>query len=262
MSVIDLHSHILPGIDDGAESLEQSLELARIYAAAGFTQVVATPHHVPGSRMETSPQAVGLHVLTLNQALQDQGIGLTVLPGMEIALDPGILRLLDARERLGLGDSRYLLVETPFQQLPLSWERILQEIAARGWRVIMAHPERCAQVHARPGVAEALVQAGTFLQANWASFGGGHGQACARTVRTLLARGLIHCLATDSHDPHDRHAGPVPVLAAELETLLGPVNLGLMMRENPARVLRDAPLLAPTPVEFPQPRRWWNVFRR
>lgn len=261
--MIDLHSHILPGIDDGAASLEQSLALARIYVGAGFTRVVATPHHVPGSRLEPSPQAVGLHVLTINQVLEEQGLGLTVLPGMEIALDPIILRLLDAGELLTLAGSRYLLVETPFQQLPLSWERILQAIISRGYRVLMAHPERCAQLAERPDLAQALVQAGAGLQVNWASFAGHHGRACARTVRSLLARGLVHCLATDSHDPDDRHAGRVPALAAELAALAGPVNLGLMTLENPARVLRSDPLLDPTPVAFPEerPRRWWAFFR-
>jgi protein-tyrosine phosphatase len=261
--MIDLHSHILPGIDDGAESLAQSVALARIYIGAGFRQVVATPHHVPGSRLEPSPQAVELHVLTLNQVLGDQGLGLTVLPGMEIALDPIILPLLDAGRLLTLAGSRTLLVETPFQQLPVSWERIIQAIVSRGYRVLMAHPERCAQVADRPELAGALVQAGAGLQVNWASFAGHHGRACARTVRSLLARGLVHCLATDSHDPDDRHAGKVPALAAELAGLAGSANLALMTMENPSRVLRDEPLLAPTPVVFPaeQPRRWWTLFR-
>ena len=141
--MIDLHSHILPGIDDGATDMVQSLEMARIYEDVGFRQVVATPHWMPGTSWVPAPLDIRKKVAALNRAIKGQGIALTVYPGMEISLDVEIPRFLKDQRLQPLAGGAFLLIELPFQWLPVGWEEILFRVLANGYRVLLAHPERC-----------------------------------------------------------------------------------------------------------------------
>ena len=256
--MIDLHSHLLPGIDDGSKSLQESLKMARIYEKAGYGQVVATPHWIPGTSWMPTPGEIRVQVAALNQRIKDQGINLSVLPGMEIALDPKIPPLLDEEKLQPLGQTSYVLIETPFQIFPLGWEQIFFAIESRGYTVLLAHPERCAQLADKPMLFDGFIEKGIYLQINWDSFLGYHGREAARLARYLAAKGYIHCLATDSHDADNRHAGNVQRAAREVKNLVGPKNLQLLARENPARVLGGEPLVPMSrqnPQDTPKSKR-------
>ena len=261
--MIDLHCHILPDIDDGPKSIDQSLEMARGFEEAGYEQVVATPHAVPGTHWMPSPATIRERVAELNQALRDEGIQLTILPGMEIALDPQIPDLLEDGRIQSLADTSYLLIEPPFQRLPLGWEQVFFELTSKGYTPLLAHPERCEQLADKPELLDDLFSMGTYLQVNWGSFLGHHGRKATKTAVYLASRGYIHCLATDSHRPDKQHAGIFRHAPAEVEELAGSQNLGLLARENPLRVLRGEPLIDMA-VEEIRPevkrRRRWGIF--
>jgi len=240
--MIDLHSHLLPGIDDGSKNLQESLKMARIYEKAGYRQVVATPHWIPGTSWMPTPGEIRVQVAALNQRIKDEGINLSVLPGMEIALDPKIPPLLDEEKLQPLGEKSYVLIETPYQMLPLGWEQVFFAIASRGYAVLLAHPERCTQLADKPMLFDAIIEKEIYLQINWDSFLGYQGREAAKLASYLAAKGYIHCLATDSHDADNRHAGNVQRAAREVENLVGPRNLRLLAMENPARVLGGVPL--------------------
>ena len=258
--MIDLHSHLLPGIDDGSKSLQESLKMARIYEKAGYHQVVATPHWIAGTSWMPTPGEIRVQVAALNQSIKDEGINLSVLPGMEIALDPKIPRLLDEKKLQPLGKKSYVLIETPFQMFPMGWEQVFFAIASRGYTVLLAHPERCTQLADKPMLFDTLIEKGIYLQINWNSFLGYHGREAAKLARYLATKGYIHCLATDSHDVDNRHAGNVQRAAREVEKLVGPRNLQLLAKENPARVLDGVPL-APmsrqNSQDTPKSKRRW-----
>lgn len=263
--MIDLHSHLLPGIDDGPKSLQESLKMARIYEKAGYRQVVATPHWIPGTSWMPTPGEIRVQVDSLNQRIKDEGINLSVLPGMEIALDPQIPLLLEEEKLQPLGEKSYVLIETPYQMLPLGWEQVFFAIASRGYAVLLAHPERCTQLADKPMLFDAFIEKGIYLQINWDSFLGYQGRETAKLARYLAAKGYIHCLATDSHDVDHRHAGNVQRAAREVENLVGPHNLQLLAMENPARVLGGEPL---TPMsqqnsqDTPKSKRRWFFGQR
>jgi len=189
------------------------------------------------------PGEIRVQVAALNQSIKDEGINLSVLPGMEIALDPKIPRLLDEKKLQPLGEKSYVLIETPFQMFPLGWEQVFFAIASRGYTVLLAHPERCAQLADKPMLFDALIEKEIYLQINWNSFLGYHGREAAKLARYLAVKGYIYCLATDSHDVYNRHAGNVQRAAREVEKLVGPRNLKLLAKENPARVLGGVPLV-------------------
>jgi len=240
--MIDLHCHILPGIDDGPKTLAESLEMALIFEQAGYSHVVATPHAVPGTTWMPKPEEIRNLLTELNQAIKKAGIKLKVLPGMEIALDPNISELLDQGQVQPLAGTSYVLIEPPFQRLPLGWDQAVFNVLSRGFSVLLAHPERCAQLSAKPQLCDKLIESGVYFQVNWDSFLGHHGRTTQKMAIYLAGKAYIHCLATDSHDAKSRNAIQVQRTAETIEALMGLRNLQLISRENPIRVLRNEAL--------------------
>jgi len=262
--MIDLHCHILPGIDDGPKTLNESLEMARIFEKAGYTHVVATPHTVPGTAWMPKPEEIRNQLSELNQAIKKAGIKLKVLPGMEIALDPNISDLLDHGLVQPLAGTSYVLVEPPFQRLPLGWDQATFNVLSRGYSVLLAHPERCAQLSAKPQLCDKLIESGVYFQVNWDSFLGHHGRNTQKMAIYLAGKAYIHCLATDSHDANSRNAIQVQRTAETIEELVGTRNLQLISKENPIRVLRNEKLKSMESQDVRVPvkkKRRWRFWR-
>jgi len=257
--MIDLHSHILPGIDDGPSTLEESVEMGKLYAQAGFSRVVATPHWVPGSAWMPGRDAVERGVSELNAVLVEKQINVRVYAGMEIAMDSGLGGLFAQGRLPGLAGSSYLLIEAPFQQMPAGWEQVFLELKGKGCGVIMAHPERCGQLAADPAMFDAVVEAGVFLQVNYDSFLGGYGRQAADTAFYLAGRGYAHCLATDSHDTVYRYPGRVQKALDAVEKAVGAEAADVMARQNPENVLAGRALQVPVPAKGGRRKMpWWR----
>lgn len=242
--MIDLHCHILPGVDDGPGTMEESLKMAREFEETGYSRVVATPHFIPKTYWTPHSEKVEEKTNLLNQILEKEGRALRLIPGMEIAMDPSIPELLDRGDVLTLAGTSYVLIEPPFQRLPIGWEEILFSVLASGYRILLAHPERCVHLINEPGLFDELVERGICLQVNWASFQGTYGSEFVRGASLLAKKGYIHCLATDSHTPHDPR-GPDSISRARkrVQDLVGTKDLELISKENPARVLSGDPLV-------------------
>lgn len=249
--MIDLHCHILPGIDDGPKTISESLQLARRFVSAGYSHAVATPHWIFGTSWMHGPKIIRQRVIILNKKMKEAGIRLVVFPGMEIAMDPKIPELLSKGEIGGLGGrpNSYLLIEPPFLRLPLGWEEIFFGVLARGHKVLLAHPERCVQLAEKSSIIDEIIGAGAYLQVNWFSFLGLYGSEAAEMARHLAVKGYIHCLATDSHDTKNRHPGNVKKAAILVEKLIGSQNLALLANKNPLKVLQGKALSPMLPVK-------------
>ena len=261
--MIDLHCHILPDVDDGPKNLDESMEMVRIFKEAGYTRVVATPHQVPGTTWMLSLEEIRTKLAELNHAIKNENIELDVLSGMEIAFDPLIPDLLEKDKLLALGKTSYVLIETPFQQLPLGWEQVVFSILSKGYFILMAHPERCAQLAAGPQLVGRLIESGVYLQVNWDSFLGYHGRAALRMAHYLAENGYIHCLATDSHNPQARHAAHVKLATAKILKLIGRENLERIASENPQRILRNThplPMMKPYPKTTVKKESRWRFW--
>jgi protein-tyrosine phosphatase len=263
IKMIDIHSHILPGLDDGAKNLKQAVEMARVYAETGFRRVIATPHWIAGTSMMPSADSINKDLLILNTALKNNAIELTLFPGMEVGLDPDLPIFLDNDLIHPLAGKRHILIETPFQRFPMGWRGIFSEILTRRFSVIMAHPERCAQLAEKPEIFDDLLDAGVYLQVNWGSFLGHAGPEAREIACYLAEKGYIHCLATDSHDPENRHPGHIRAAAAVLVELAGIDNLKLLAGANPLRILRGEPLEPMVKGERATPpvqKKWWRFW--
>lgn len=235
--------------------MEQAVEMSRIYAKAGFHTVVATPHYLRGTSWCPDPRIIFQRVGEVNRALSEQGIRLRVMAGMEIGMDPDIAEFLCENKLLTLGESSYVLIEVPFQQLPLGWEQILFDVISCGYRVILAHPERCEQLMREPGIFQKLLNIGCLTQIDWGSLLGHHGLKSARLTKELLTNGYVHCLATDSHDLQYRSPKMVKKGLEMLKKMIGEEKTRALAVENPARILDSKTLTLPQPKKPLRKRR-------
>jgi protein-tyrosine phosphatase len=243
--VIDLHTHILPAVDDGPRTLEGSLDLARAAVAAGTRTALATPHVNDDHSIDAERVAAGLD--ELRPALAEAEIPLEVLPGGEIA----IWRLADlddaALRSLALGGGPYLLIESPFSPVVGDFEPLVLDLMMRGHRVLLAHPERCPAFQRDPARLERLVDAGVLVQVTAGSMTGGFGSTVRRFTTDLLRQGLAHVVASDAHDAVKRPPGQTAGFAA-----LGVEAQRQWMTEDVPRAILDG---SPLPERPPLPRR-------
>lgn len=203
--MIDLHSHILPGIDDGPPTVEASLDLARAAVELGTAQIAATPHI--DAHFHLGPADRDAPLGALRAALEAEGIPLTVIPGAEIALER-YLDLTDAElEALRLGDGEFLLLEAPLSTAAGAFDRFLAGLLGRGVRMLIAHPERCPEFQRRPEKLADLVRAGALAQVTAASLAGRFGSPVQDAALHMLAEGLVHDIASDAHSAERRRPG-------------------------------------------------------
>jgi protein-tyrosine phosphatase len=201
--LVDIHCHLLPGIDDGAADLEAALAMARILVADGVRIVVATPHQLGAFTVNRGEQ-VRERVRELQGELDAAGIPLEVLPGGDVRIEADLPRRLAAGDALTLGDrGRHVLLELP-HELYFPIDGLLRELATRGVVGVLSHPERNAGLIAKPQAAAALVDGGCLMQVTAGSFLGGFGPAAQQTAEWMLAEGLVHFVATDAHGPKSR----------------------------------------------------------
>lgn len=244
--MIDLHIHILPGVDDGPGTLDESIALARSVAADGTRVVAATPH--VRDDYPTEPATMERLVAELRQVLEDRDVDLDVRPGGEIAL--GRLQQLGAEgvRRFGLGGSdRYLLVEFPYAGWPLDLGMQVAGLQRSGMTPVLAHPERNGDVQASPERLRPLVEAGARVQITAASVDGRLGPRAKAASFALLELRLAHLLASDAHAPSTRASGMSDALIA-----LGDDEVARrLVRDAPSAVLAGELL----PAEGPSLRR-------
>jgi protein-tyrosine phosphatase len=262
--MIDLHCHILPALDDGPETEAESLQMAQVFVQSGYHTVAATPHMVPGTGWMPSIDLIKSKIDGLNQTIKDQGLSLEIVPGMEIAIDPQIPDLLDAGRLLPLGNASCLLIEPAFQQLPPGWEQVIFAIQAKGYSILLAHPERCAQLATQPNLIEKLIQSNVYMAVNWGSLLGQYGRTVARTARLIAINGWIHCLVTDSHHPDGHTPERIQAATAKLRKLIGQENLERITSNNPQCVLNGEPLQSMTPTSATSGKKkppWWRFWK-
>jgi protein-tyrosine phosphatase len=207
--VIDLHSHVLPSIDDGAVDLDEAIEICRAAAAHGVVTIAATPH--VRDDYPTTPEAMEAGVRDVQAAV---GGMLEVLPGGEIDLRE-LDRPFEELTRFGLGGNPLaLLVEMPYFGWPLDLEEKLSRLRSSGITAVLAHPERNTEVQARPQLLASIVGAGALLQVTAASLDGRVGRRAQQCARALIDGGLAHLIASDAHGPGVRAAGMTDAVRA------------------------------------------------
>lgn len=230
--MIDLHSHVLPGLDDGAPDLEASVAICHAAAADGIRVLAATPH-VRGD-YPTTPDAMTSALVRVREAAGDV---IEIVPGGELDMFQLDRPLEDLLPFALAGNPTYLLVETPYAGWPLDLAERLFRLRTAGITPVLAHPERNHDVQARPALVEPVVAGGSLVQLTAASVDGRGGRRAQACARTLLQQGFAHLLASDAHEAAVRAIG----LSSAARTVGGELGRWLTV-DVPQAIVEDEPI--------------------
>lgn len=211
-AVIDLHAHILPGLDDGVRTLDEAGALARAAAAAGVTAIAATPHVRDDYPTSASEMEAGVD--SVRRRLAETGVRVEVLTGGEVSLDRLERLAPEQLARFSLaGSGRYLLVEFPYYGWPLALEAQIRRLRSAGLIPLLAHPERNQDVQRAPERLERALRTGALVQVTIDSLAGTFGRRARKAAERLLDLGFVHVLASDAHSPRAYMRGPADLAA-------------------------------------------------
>ncbi|MGI8916167.1 MAG: tyrosine-protein phosphatase [Chloroflexota bacterium] len=261
---VDLHTHILPALDDGPADLDTSIALVRAAAAGGSGVLVATSHSEEVLQHGGGGTAMAARLDEVRQAVALAGINVSLLLGSEIYLEPDTPARLRRQELLPLNGSRYVLVELPFQALPIYVDQTLFALQTEGYVPVIAHPERNAQVQREPEKLYTWVTHGALVQLSAISLLGGLGRAAARVCRLAITHHLCHAIASDAHDPLTRPPALQPAFV-RLRDEFGPAVAQALLDDQPRAIVEDRPLDLPEPLPIEansDGNVFWRLFGR
>lgn len=243
--LVDIHVHILPGLDDGPVGWAASVEMARQAVQAGTVAVVATPHVLPGRQDGASLEFIGQMVDDLRSRLKAANVPLHVVPGGEVYPTPDLGARLAAREVPLMGQAgqvRYILVDTPLDVLPPRFEELLFEIRLAGVTPVLAHPERCRALQTNPERAASLAAQGSLFQVTAGSLLGEFGQQAQRAGWHYLESGVAHVVASDSHGTERRSPASLARAYKVVARQFGEEWAMRLFSEHPGRMVRGEPI--------------------
>lgn len=244
--MIDIHAHILPGLDDGSQNLEISLEMAVQAVKGGVDRMVMTPHcNIPDMFDNYNDEnRLWYRMQTFRRQVKEAGIPLTLYTGMEVFGTPEVPSHLEKGRLLTINDTKYLLIEFPFFGSPYYATDILSEICHMHYAPIVAHPERYEYVQNDPELVDFWIRMGCGIQVNKGSLLGRFGRAAYYTGIRLLEEGMVSCIASDAH-----HSEWRTTFMDEVRMMIsreyGESYADFLTRLNPERILEGKELLWP-----------------
>ena len=265
IEMIDIHSHILPGLDDGPQTMEESIRMCRIAYQDGIRTIVATPHTLNGV-YQNGRSTILTRVNELNDALnnselppgqrpsraggrtQNPELPLRILPGSDVHLCETTLQQVDQGEAITIGDGgKYIMIEFPSQAIPYQGERVLFQLLGRGLIPIISHPERNLEIGKRPGRYYEIIKMGCLGQVTAMSLTGEFGPKVRQWAEKLLKSWLVHFIASDAHSPNGRP----PILSAAVKAaakIVGKEEAEKMVTEYPKAILEGRRPNIPEPL--------------
>lgn len=246
--MIDIHSHILPGVDDGAESIEESIAMSKIYLDNGINKIIATPHYIEGFESvsrEKNTEALEI----LRDALEKNHLNLEVYLGNEIYITMDIFDYIERGIVSTLNNSRYVLIEFPMFDIPLYSENIIYELLLKGYIPIIAHPERNAKIIENPNILYDFIMKGVLAQLNLPSLEGRYGERIKITAEILLKHNMIHFVGTDAHSK-DKRAPKVRKGLQILKSLVDDEKYNEITSYNALKILNNEEIKMDCPVKY------------
>lgn len=245
--MIDIHSHILPEVDDGSRSMEEALEMASVAAADGIQQMCCTPHMFNGVSDNPHPSEILDRVAALQEAIGAEG--LRVLPGNEVHVSHEIAEQAKTNRVTKLNGKNYMLVEFPTMTVPIGADELFYRLQLNGVRPILVHPERNSQLQARPSQVASFVERGVYIQVTAMSVTGEFGAGPKTCAESLLRHNCVHFLATDAHRAERRP----PILSRGRDAaaaIIGAEAALKLVWDNPLAVITGGVIRAEGPLPY------------
>ena len=197
--MIDIHSHLIFGVDDGSRSLEESMNLFRVMYDAGVTDMILTPHYITYSKYVSNVKNNKKVLNTLKKELKNNNININIYLGNEIYMDRDIDKLIKNKEVLPINNTKYILLELPQSGNFPGYQDIIHDLIVKGYKVILAHPERYISFQKDFNKIYELLDLGVILQSNYGSILGDYGLGSKRTIKRLMKEHLITFMSSDIH---------------------------------------------------------------
>jgi len=237
LQFIDVHSHILPGVDDGSGSMEETMQMLKIAEEEGITTFVATPHYVAGSKNVTRDQLIDVRNQVLDNARQHD-LNIDILLGNEIFYSESVLEDVIAGKAMTLANSRYVLIEFGMKECFQTIYHGLSQFVLSGYAPILAHAERYDCLVKREDLIEDLIKLGCYIQMNSKSLDGGFLNTEAAFNRKLVSKGLVHFIGTDCHG--DKKRPPCIKNAYKaMSKHMSDIDIQKLFKENPRKILEN-----------------------
>lgn len=247
--MIDVHSHIIPGIDDGAINFDESYSMFVEANKAGFTDIISTSHYIEGHYEEDSIKRHAW-IKAMNKILINNNMELNLHCGSEIYITQNLIKLIKDKKASTLADSKYVLFELPMNNNIKYLNEIIFEIKSLGMIPVIAHPERYSYIQENPNLAITLISQGALFQGNYASVIGYYGKHAKRTLIKLLKANAIHFLGTDCHKMNDIYT-KMDEIIKKLEKTIGKDKLEELSTINPKHILKneDIKIIMPSKIK-------------
>ncbi|GEN30147.1 protein-tyrosine phosphatase [Cerasibacillus quisquiliarum] len=255
--MIDIHSHILPGVDDGAQTEIDSIEMAHAAVQQGIHTIIATPHHMNG-QYENEKQSIIKHVELLNELLESENIPLTVLPGQEIRIYGELLEDLQQGTIQSLNNTKYIFIEFPSGHVPRYAEQMLFDIQVAGYIPIIVHPERNRELSEQPNKLYEFVRKGALTQVTAASVIGKFGKTIQKFTEQIIEANLAHFIASDAHNTTSR-GFCMKEAYQEIEKLYG-LDMTYMFLENGEYLILGENINKYEPKRITKKKRFLGLF--
>lgn len=197
--MIDIHSHLIYGVDDGSKTIEESLDILNNLSKNGVTDIIFTPHYITDTNYVSSKTNNIFKFYELKREIKKQGIDINIYLGNEIYIDPNILELIKQNEMCSLNNSEYILIELPMSGNYPDYQEIIKELMNIGFKVVLAHPERYTTFQKDFNKIKEMVDMGVLLQCNIDSILGYYGNDAKKTIKLILKDKLVTFIGTDIH---------------------------------------------------------------
>ena len=235
--MIDFHSHVLPNIDDGSKSIEETFNLIKEAKSAGFNKIISTSHYMEDYfEVESNEREVWIN--GINEKVKEMELDIKLYIGSEIYLTDDIIKLLEQGKASTLNNTNYVLFEMPFNVKPLNLYSIIYEMLKYKLVPILAHPERYSYVQKEPQLVGELIEKGVLMQSNFGSVIGQYGRKSQVIVKKMLQKNMIHFLGTDVHRQNTVYK-KMPKILNELKRIIGEEKLYEITTTNPQLVLNN-----------------------
>lgn len=235
--MVDMHSHVIPGVDDGSKSVEETFNMIKEAKEVGFTDVILTSHFLT-HYYEPTVEEITLWKTKLQEIIDSKEMGINLHTGMEIYISNQLKELIAEKRILTLNDSRYMLIEFPLNSVASYWERTLYLLQSLNIKPIIAHPERYGYVQDNPDLAGEYIENGALLQCNYGSILELYGKRAKQTLKILLKKHQVSFLGTDCHRQNSIYT-KIPKAVQKIEKLIGEDEFYKLSTVNPMKVLNN-----------------------
>ena len=246
--MVDFHTHILPSIDDGARSVEETFNLIQEAREAGFKDIILTSHYIE-DYYETGIDERELCVKAIQDNLNSKGLDVNLYIGNEIYITDNVMNLLEEGKASTMNNSCYVLFEMPFNTEPMNLYDFIYKLQENKLIPVLAHPERYSFIQKEPELVYELIQKGCLMQANYGSIIGQYGSKAEYMVKRFLENNMIHFLGSDVHRQNSIYS-QIPMCLEEIQNIVGRTKLEELTEINPRLVLENKKIDINDPIEF------------